>query len=113
MTRVINIDSLLPSDRNLLYAGRLPGYLYVGRSRMQNLGRWGNRYSHRPSDLIGTIRVSSREEAIRRHREDTLSDPKLVAKIRRVMRDKTLVCWCHPLPCHADTYAEIANQEEK
>jgi len=24
-------------------------------------------------------------------------------------RQLVLLCWCHPLPCHADTYAEILN----
>ena len=28
------------------------------------------------------------------------------------LRGKDLVCWCAPLPCHADTLMELANKEE-
>lgn len=33
----------------------------------------------------------------------------LRAKIRTDLRCKDLVCWCHPLPCHAEVLLEIAN----
>lgn len=27
------------------------------------------------------------------------------------LKGKDLVCWCSPLPCHADVLLELANQE--
>jgi len=27
------------------------------------------------------------------------------------LRGKDLICWCAPLPCHADILLELANQE--
>lgn len=30
-------------------------------------------------------------------------------QIRAELRGKDLVCWCSPLPCHADVLMEIAN----
>jgi hypothetical protein len=57
------------------------------------------------------VNVATREEAVRRHREDTLSDPDLCERIRRELHGKVLVCWCKPLACHGDTLAEIADMD--
>lgn len=29
------------------------------------------------------------------------------------LKGKDLVCWCSPLPCHADILLELANKEQK
>ena len=86
--------------------------VYVGRP-----SKWGNKYSHLPSVVIGinvrgVIRVATREEAVRRHEEDVRSDPELMKAIKRELRGKALGCWCDdPLPCHARTLARIADEE--
>lgn len=83
-----------------------PDDVYIGRPSV-----YGNRYSHKPSNVPGTIMVSSRAEAIRRHREDLLNNPELVERIRRELAGKRLTCFCHPEECHGDTLAKIANGE--
>jgi len=80
---------------------------YVGRP-----SKWGNKYSHLPSNVPGVIRAATREEAVRRHEEDVRSDPELMKAIKRELRGKVLGCWCDdPLPCHARTLARIADEE--
>ena len=80
-------------------------YVYVGRP-----SRWGNPFSHR-SGTKAEFRVATREEALDRYREWVLSQPELVAAIRRELRGKVLGCHCKPKPCHADILAEIADSE--
>lgn len=88
-----------------------PYDVYIGR-RSDGQGIWGNSYSEKTGTLA-KFKVMSRGEAIRRHREDVLADPKMVEKIKRELTGKVLGCWCkfpdNPLPCHGDTYAAICN----
>lgn len=84
-----------------------PHDVFVGRP-----SPWGNPFSHDPKSGA-SIRVQTRSEAIKRHREWVLSDPELVERIRRELRGRVLSCWCAPRPCHGDTLAEIANSEEE
>lgn len=77
-----------------------PDAVYVGRP-----SPWGNPY-----------RVDSgltQEEAVSLYREWITRDSnaELRRQARRTLRGKHLVCWCHPLPCHADVLLEIANAE--
>ena len=83
-------------------------YVYVGRD-LSGVGEWGNRYSHLPSGVPGVVRVRTREEAIERHKRETLADPVKVERIKRELAGKVLGCWCHPFRCHSQTYADIAN----
>ena len=75
---------------------------YVGRPTV-----WGNPYSH--MNVKGTIKVASRKEAIRRYEEDISERDRI--DIRRWLAGKDLVCWCAPLPCHADVLLKIANKK--
>lgn len=68
--------------------------VYVGRP-----SKWGNPF------VIG--RDGTREQVIEKYRH-TLT-PAQVEAARRELRGKNLVCWCAPLPCHADVLLEIAN----
>ena len=110
MTTVIHVAN----HRAKAAAMKAGTYVYVGRlpataDRPPQIGTWGNRYSHLPSHVEGTVRVRTREEAISRHREEVLADPELVEKIRTELKDKVLGCWCKPFACHAETLAAIAN----
>lgn len=77
--------------------------VYVGRPT-----KWGNPYE------IG--RDGDRAQVIVKYRAsiDAL-DPnqahQFVNDAIRELRDKDLVCWCAPKPCHADVLLEIANCE--
>jgi len=70
--------------------------IYVGRP-----SKWGNPFK------IG--RDGNRKEVIEKYRRwiehvDFLED---ISELT----GKDLVCWCAPLPCHADVLLELANRE--
>lgn len=84
-----------------------PWMVYVGRPSVL-----GNRFSHQRT-AVPTYRVASREEAILNYRmwlveRIKVGDLKVcqaLEDLRSVLREQgrlTLVCWCYPLPCHAD-----------
>jgi len=50
-----------------------------------------------------------RAEVIQKYREWLLSQPELVSAVKSQLRGRHLICWCAPLPCHADVLLEIAN----
>lgn len=79
--------------------------IYVGRGHGS---RWGNPFSHLEHS-VAHLKVSTREEAIARHRAWLMSQPKLMYKARSELRGKDLACWCAPASCHADTLLKIAN----
>jgi hypothetical protein len=77
----------------------------------------GNPFSHRPSRLPVTM-VASRSEAIARYRAwlaERLTDPsspqsREVERLLRLYRSAgslALLCWCAPLPCHAEVVREV------
>lgn len=68
--------------------------VYVGRPT-----KWGNPFT------IPT--VGSRERAIELFKGAL--NRQLTDDAKRELRGKHLVCWCAPLPCHADVLLEIAN----
>lgn len=82
--------------------GELVNAVYVGRPT-----KWGNPFK------LGDINPSTglpftREEVIAAYRAFILRTG-LDAHARIQLRGKNLVCWCAPLPCHADVLLEIAN----
>lgn len=98
MTRVVNLNRNPECD------------IYIGR-RSTTVGPWGNKYTHVPSSVPGTVLVGSRLEAVMRHKADVLADSEMVAKIKSELKDKTLGCWCKPKLCHGDIYAQIADEQ--
>jgi hypothetical protein len=72
--------------------------VYVGRP-----SKWGNPF------VIG--RDGSRNEVIRLYRAHILAMVKIGSLDLTELTGKDLVCWCSPLPCHADVLLELANLE--
>ena len=70
-----------------------PGAVYVGRP-----SKWGNPYT------IG--QDGTREEVISLYRDWIAKKPELIGELA-AMNPQTLVCWCAPLPCHADVLKEL------
>ncbi len=74
--------------------------VYVGRP-----SRWGNPF------IVRAHTLSQHEEAVayfRGYAEERLgSEPDWLEPLR----GKDLVCWCAPLPCHADVLLDLANRE--
>jgi len=68
--------------------------VYVGRPSV-----WGNPF------VIG--KNGTREEVVKLYKETIV--PIMLNDIKKYLKDKDLVCWCAPLPCHADVLLEVAN----
>lgn len=68
--------------------------IYVGRPT-----KFGNPY------LIG--RDGSRAEVIQKYTDIAID--LLAGNELEELRGKDLVCWCAPLPCHADILLKLAN----
>jgi len=76
-----------------------PNAVYVGRP-----SKWGNPYQ---IGISGT-----REEVIQMYREDLEDALASNPHYLDALRNKDLVCWCAPLPCHANVLLELANKQE-
>ena len=80
--------------------------VYVGRP-----SKWGNPFR------IGEFfagKTLTREDCIMLHSHllhNSNAGTKLLNDIGE-LKGKDLVCWCAPLPCHADTLLKLANKEE-
>ena len=72
----------------------------AGAVRVDRRTIWGNPF------VIG--RDGTREGVIAEHRRWLRTQPELMARIKE-LAGRDLVCWCAPLPCHADTLIGIAN----
>jgi len=72
--------------------------VYVGRP-----SKWGNPFK------IG--RDGTREEVINKYKYWIELLTKHGDRDISELKDKDLVCWCAPKPCHADILLELANQE--
>lgn len=75
-----------------------PDAIYVGRP-----SKWGN-----PFVLSTNI---PRHIAVHEYHKWILKQPELMNSLHE-LRGKDLVCWCAPLPCHADVLLELANEEK-
>lgn len=88
MPKVLN-EHALPEKR---YP---PNTVYVGRP-----SKWGNPFA------IGVH--GDRANVIRMYREWAMKTPRIMEEVGE-LKGKDLVCWCAPLPCHADVLLELAN----
>lgn len=94
-----------------------PGYVYIGRKRGEPM-HFGNPFSHR-SGTLAMLKVASREGAVQAFEAWLLgSEHQEVEPARRQwvldhigeLRDKVLVCFCHPALCHGDIYAKLLDR---
>jgi hypothetical protein len=101
---------MTPDPRPRVWNKRDPnvpaGAVYVGRPT-----KWGNPFSHK-AGTRAKYRVQTRQQAIDAFIQWLNEDEQgwgLCEAARVELRGKDLVCWCAPLPCHADILLEIAN----
>lgn len=87
MPRVIN--------RRRGHEAARPGAIYVGRPT-----KWGNPFS--------ISKHHTRAQVIAMYERWLLDNPALLADLHE-LRGKDLVCYCAPLPCHADVLLRLAN----
>lgn len=69
--------------------------------RIDRRTKWGNPFR------IG--RDGDRAQVIADHAAWIRTQPQLLASLHE-LRGKTLACWCHPLPCHGHTLAQLADE---
>lgn len=80
--------------------------VYVGRP-----SKWGNPF--KITDPLLPHGLSKREKhqmVTDEYRRYILANPELMRQLSE-LKGKDLVCWCAPLPCHADVLLELANKE--
>ena len=94
MPRVLNMRQ---KDGKLALSA---GALYVGRPTI-----WGNPYN--------INNTQSRADVIDLFEQWMAMQPDLRARARWKLRGHDLVCWCAPLPCHAEALLRIANTTEE
>lgn len=70
---------------------------YVGRP-----SKYGNPF------VVG--RHGTREQVIAKYRAWLCDQPGLIEDAKNELRGCDLICWCAPLPCHADVLLEVANE---
>ena len=79
--------------------------VYIGRP-----SKWGNPFTHKEGTRAEYI-LPTRDEAVEAYRKwITEGDGKYLLKWLPELKNKTLGCWCHPLPCHGDVLAELTNK---
>jgi len=71
--------------------------VYVGRPSM-----WGN-----PFEIN---KDTTREQAVAKFEAFLAEAPQNYIVIKEQLKGKDLVCFCAPLPCHADILLRIANE---
>jgi hypothetical protein len=98
----------MPKVWNRRDAGIPADAVYVGRPT-----KWGNPFKIGDRSPLGEKHpVLDRAGVIRWYRGWFASNSDLVEAAKRELRGKDLVCWCAPLPCHADVLLEIANAND-
>ena len=81
------------------YHGNIPkNAVYIGRG-----SKWGNPFRIGPD--------GSRDEVIQKYRDYIQTRPDLLNSIDE-LKDKALVCFCKPKPCHGDILAELVKQRK-
>jgi len=83
-----------------------PEAIYVGRP-----SKWGNPYIVQ-ADMKGHLAFAAHRTAVKLYQEYIKKHPELIKAAQEELREKDLVCWCAPLPCHADVLLELANRGE-
>jgi hypothetical protein len=91
-TRVVNVRSGELYD---VYIGRQNRFPPFRRSK------WANPFRIGPD--------GDRDQVIDQYAERFLYRPDLLADLHE-LRGKRLACWCHPLACHGDVLAKLADQ---
>jgi len=77
--------------------------VYVGRPT-----KWGNPFIIN-DPLLPRGLEQKRQMVIDEYRRYILDRPSMLADLPE-LKGKDLVCWCAPLPCHADVLLELANK---
>jgi hypothetical protein len=94
--KVVNISKL---DKWWMHDDR---YVYIGREGKGLSGIFGNPF-HLENDRTAVL------EQYRQYLEKKIEDEDFKAKVI-ALKDKILVCFCKPKPCHGDILAEFVER---
>lgn len=77
-------------------------------------GRWNKKFKFTQHDSYWRnpfIRGlnGNRNQVIALHYTMFLHSKEMVERAKKELVDMVLVCWCHPLSCHCDVLAAVAN----
>lgn len=85
--------------------------IYIGRHDDEEIGFWGNPYSHREGTLA-KFKTRSRKESIEMFERYMLSNVKMMSRLHE-LKGKRLGCFCkskkNPKSCHGDVIAKHVN----
>jgi len=82
-----------------------PGAVYVGRPT-----KWGNPFKITDPLLPPGLTKEEKHRAVTdEYRRYITNNPELMGQLPE-LKGKDLVCWCSPLPCHAEVLLELANK---
>lgn len=85
--------------------GTDPSFVYIGRKGRGFDGYFGNPYPLQKEEERGATLGRYRA-----YLEDRIEkDPEFRQRVAE-LSGKTLVCFCHPKPCHGDILAEVADR---
>jgi len=88
-----------------------PDAIYVGRpSKYGNPWRVGERHPADGHRLTREEVIEMHKKALPQMLQVRDNEGKLILDLEE-LKGKDLVCWCAPLPCHADILLELANKE--
>ena len=87
----------MPRLHNTYHKTAPPGSVYIGRGTP-----WGNPF------VIG--KHGTRDEVCDKFDAYLLTKPYLIARIKKELKGKDLVCCCKPARCHGETLLQIANE---
>jgi hypothetical protein len=106
MNKVLNMKKIKKFTNDMIY---------IGRPTVDTIKHFGNPFSHLSYSKASVI-VATREESISAFKQwIDGTNYKEVEPERRLwilnnldkLKNKDLVCWCSPLPCHGDVYLEL------
>jgi hypothetical protein len=110
----IVLHPLSETEATVVHCRKEPYDVYIGRGRdprTDELGAWGNPFTHRRSQVRGVTIVASRDEAIERYRRylwDEIGAGRISSEQLAALHGKALGCWCAPEACHGEVLARAA-----
>lgn len=88
----------MPKVYNVQHNNSPKTAVYVGRPTA-----FGNPYP---------VRNDDRKRAVALYRAYLMGNRALLTKVKKELKGKDLLCFCAPLPCHADVLLEVANDSQ-
>jgi hypothetical protein len=98
---------MIQDERGRFVGFKDPNVVYVSRRHTQG----GYDLPESRFQNWFTVKEYGLEEAVRRYREELLSNPELLARAAEELEGKTLACWCEVGQlCHGDVLIELVGR---